>query len=179
MMRVTSMVLYMFWVSVLLGTFLTGMTPLLASAQHYTISWTRVLMAVYMAAWMGGAEIVMSARMTAGGWTRVHTRLAVGMALAGLGSLAALRAQLFVTEAAWAARMVEHHSTALTTSSKLLARCAGSNATLCALADSILATQQEELAVLLSAAPVVSVSVRTGLAVALVALPAAGFQLRR
>ena len=177
-MRAIQMVLYMFGVSLLLGTFVTGMTPLAYDAAHYTISWTRVLMAWYMGSWMGAAEVVMSARMSPSGWMRVHTQLAMCMALSALASFACLRAQLFVTEAAWAVRMIEHHSTALTTSRRLVARCAGERTTLCTLAVSIAEAQADEISLLVANAPVLSISVLTGLAVAVVVAPVTAYQLR-
>ena len=77
-------------------------------------------------------------------------------------SLSLVRSQTFVTQAAWATRMVEHHSTAVQTSAKLLERC--TETTLCTLASSIVAAQAEEIEVLRNESPVALVSFWTAFA---------------
>ena len=170
------MVLWMFSTSVLLGTFVTGMTPLAYQWSHYTISWTRVCMAWYMASWMGVIEIAMSARMSAG-WRSAHTRMLLWMGVSAVASLFLLRSQAFVSQDAWAARMVEHHSTALLTSNRLLERCA--NGALCDLAASIVTMQAAEIQVLRNESPVAVVTSLTALATLVVVLPAAAFAWKR
>ena len=178
---VQAMVLWMFSMSILLGSFVTGMTPLVFQASHYTISWTRVCMAWHMASWMGVIEVAMSARMSRG-WQRVHTRLLLWLGASVGASLLLLRTQLLVTQASWATRMVEHHSTAVLTSSRLVHVCgADSNPqdALCSLASSIVSNQQTEIAELLDHAPVTQVSLMTAGATLLAIVPVAGYAWNR
>ena len=192
----TTMLAWMLASSVLIGSFATGMTPLLHSASHYTVSWTRVASAWHMASWMGAAELAMLARMR-GRCTRALALAAAGVAAGGALSLLALRSQAFVGPQAWAARMVEHHSTAMTTSQRLLAHpdcvaaaaaatttssastssSSSSAALLCALAASILARQGDEIAVLRASADVDAVTAWTAAGVAAVAGPVAAAAL--
>ena len=187
----TTMLAWMLASSVLIGSFATGMTPLLHSASHYTVSWTRVASAWHMASWMGAAELAMLARMR-GRCTRALALAAAGVVASGALSLLALRSQAFVGPQAWAARMVEHHSTAMTTSQRLLAHpdCVAAAATssasnsssssaalLCALAASILARQGDEIAVLRASADVDAVTAWTAAGVAAVAGPVAAAAL--
>ena len=137
------MILFMFSSSVLLGSFVTGMTPLSYDISHYTVSATRIGAAWYMASWMGMIEVVMSARMMKS-WNANHTFWATAMLLNAGISLSMLRSQAFIDSNAWATRMIEHHSTAITTSRKLCQHC-DRNETLCDLACQIVATQLSEI----------------------------------
>lgn len=140
------MVLFMFSTSILLGTFVTGMTPLSYDITHYTVSITRIAVAWYMASWMGIIEVIMSSRMMRA-WNANHTFWMTVMLLNAGISLSLLRSQAFVDDNAWATRMIEHHSTAITTSEKLCRQC-NRNETLCDLACHIVTIQLNEINVL-------------------------------
>lgn len=96
-----------------------------------------------MASWMGIIEIVMSYRMMKM-WSTAHTWWLVIMLLNAGMAIALLQSQLFINDDAWATRMIEHHSTAITTSRKLCEHC-NRNETLCELACLIVESQLNEI----------------------------------
>ena len=69
--------------------------------------------------------------------------LTVGIILSISVSILLLRKQLFVNDKQWLRRMISHHSTALTTSHKILNRT--SNPKLKELAKEIIDTQEKEI----------------------------------
>lgn len=165
-----NMIMFMFLSSVLLGSFVTGMTPLISDVRHYTVSWTRVVSAWYMASWMGIVELVMHSRMTSV-WNSTYSWWTIVMLFSAVLALVMLQSQVFVDEPAWAARMVEHHSTAITTSENICAKCDLSTL-LCQLACTIADVQKEEINVLLSNSDVVMTSLFSSVFVSLVTFPA-------
>ena len=165
------MIMFMFSSSIILGCFITGMTPLMSDTSHYTVSITRTCASWYMASWMGVIEIVMSYRMMKM-WNANHTRWLAIMLLNAGASYTLLQSQLFVNEDSWATRMIEHHSTAITTSKKLCRHCDRSE-TLCELACQIVETQLDEIDTLKSNSNYVTVSLISSASVILLTLPVA------
>ena len=90
-----------------------------------------------------------------------------------------------MTRESWAARMVEHHSTALTTSERLLRNgwCDDASSVnadadaLCTVARAILRTQAVEIETWKTAAPVATTTTWTAIAVLATAVPAAAYAL--
>ena len=162
------MIMFMFSSSIILGSFITGMTPLLSDPSHYTVSITRISASWYMASWMGIIEIFMSYRMMKM-WSSSHTQWLAIMLLNAGASYSLLQSQLFVNEDSWATRMIEHHSTAITTSKKLCRHC-NRNETLCELACQIVQTQLEEIDTLKSSG-YVTVSLVSSASVIMLTLP--------
>lgn len=163
------MIVFMFSSSVLLGSFITGMTPLLSNTSHYTVSATRIGAAWYMASWMGIIEVVMSYRMMKA-WNANHTWWLIIMLLNAGVALAFLQSQLFINDDAWAARMIEHHSTAITTSQKLCQNC-DRNETLCELACQIVDVQLKEINVLQTHANYNFITLTSSMVILVFALP--------
>lgn len=170
------MILFMFSSSILLGSFITGMTPLLSDAAHYTVSGTRFGAAWYMASWMGIIEVVMSYRMMKT-WNSYHTWWLVIMLFNALCALAFLQSQTFINGDNWATRMIEHHSTAVTTSRKLCQHC-DRKETLCELSCQIVDVQLQEINVLQTNANYRLITLTSSMLAIALALPTAIISFR-
>ena len=94
----------------------------------------------------------------------------VVMLVSALLAFVTLQSQVFVDEQAWASRMVEHHSTAITTSKNICDKCDPSTP-LCELACTIVDVQNEEISVLLRNSDVDRTSLVSSVFVLLMTLP--------
>ena len=83
-----------------------------------------------------------------------------------------MREQALIDEHAWATRMIEHHSTAVTTSQALCRHC-DRNATLCALACEMVTTQLDEIGIMQTQSNYTIVSTISSFIAVVLALPVA------
>lgn len=135
----TSLV-WMFIGSLLIGVFLNGMNILAYSHTHlYFTSLTLIYSALFMAINMCLLEIAMHYSMT-GTYDLSLLLSFIGLAIL---MIIALRDQTFVNDEHWLKRMISHHSTAITTSTKIDERT--KNPKVRKLARSIIKTQNEEI----------------------------------
>lgn len=106
-----------FVVMFLLGVFFNPMNMLAYDIGHFYFSYTLIYSGILMASNMvWGHEIVHY--INHGHFSR--TTFIVGVAMSLFTVIVLLRGQLFVDETQWLRRMIGHHSTALTTTRKLL-----------------------------------------------------------
>lgn len=132
-----------FFIMFLLGVFFNPMNMLAYDFDHFYISYTLIYGGILMASNMiWGHEIVHYLQ-------HGHFSLSIfsiGLAMSLFTIFVLLRGQLFVDEKQWLRRMIPHHSTALTTSKKLLENNDfKNNPKLYTLAKNIIYTQEREI----------------------------------
>jgi len=133
-----------FIVMFLLGVFFNPMNMLAYHLDHFYLSQTLIYGGLLMASNMvWGHEIVHY--LQHGMFNPII--FAIGICMSIFIVVVLLREQLFVDEKQWLRRMIPHHSTALTTTKKLLQnnRNFKNNPTLYRLAKDIIYTQEREI----------------------------------
>lgn len=109
--------LYQFFIMFLLGVFFNPMNMLAYDLGHFYLSYTLIYGGILMASNMiWGHEIV---HYLQHGHFNL-TIFCIGIIMSIITVVVLLRSQLFVNDTQWLRRMIPHHSTALTTTRKLL-----------------------------------------------------------
>ena len=142
-MNLTSSITWMFAGSVFIGIFLNAMNFLADDYQHiYFSSTTLVYSALLMASLMSILEVLMHYSHSG-----VLNKTAL-IAFLGFASLCVylLIEQIGVDDENWLKRMISHHSTALTTSKKIVSKT--KNQEVKELATTIIAAQQNEIKIM-------------------------------
>ena len=132
-----------FFIMFLLGVFFNPMNMLAYDLDHFYLSYTLMYGGILMASNMiWGHQIVHY--LNHGHFNT--TLFLIGLMMSITTVVVLLRGQLFVDEKQWLKRMISHHSTALTTTKKLLgSNDLKENSKLYTLAKNIIFTQEKEI----------------------------------
>ena len=141
-MEIYHSLVWMFFGSIFIGLFLNGMNVLAYRFSDLYLSRTLFYSALLMASNMCILEILMFYDHSG----IFKTGLAITFVIFSLLIVYLLRSQFMVGDTEWLRRMISHHSTALTTSHKILSRT--SNPNIMKLATEIIDTQEREISLM-------------------------------
>ena len=147
MMNLSNSLHWMFWGSLVIGTFLNGMNILAYRLSDLYLSKTLVYSALLMASNMCILEILMFYDHSG----IIKLNLLLIFVVLSLSIVMLLRNQVWIEDNDWLRRMISHHSTALTTSHKILERT--SNPQIKKLAIDIIETQEREITLMKNLLP--------------------------
>ena len=146
-MNLSNSLHWMFWGSLVIGTFLNGMNILAYRLSDLYLSKTLVYSALLMASNMCILEILMFYDYSG----IIKLNLLLIFVVLSLFIVMLLRNQVWIEDNDWLRRMISHHSTALTTSHKILERT--SNPQIKKLATDIIETQEREITLMKNLLP--------------------------
>lgn len=130
---------WMFIGSIIIGIFFNGMNVLAYKLEHLYLSPTLVYGALLMASNMAILEILMHYSAS----KIMSVKLLITFTLFTIFLMVSLREQYLVADNGYLKRMISHHSTAITTSHKILGKT--KNEKVRKLASKIIETQEREI----------------------------------